>query len=164
MISKKISEAINRQINREFYSAYLYFSMASYFESINLRGFAHWMEIQSKEELSHGKKLYSFLIERGGRSLMQDIEAPPSEWTSPTNAFEDTYNHERAVTEMINELVNLAKDEKDHATAVFLQWFIKEQVEEEASSDEIIQKLKMVGEKGHALFMIDRELAQRKSD
>jgi ferritin len=162
MISKKISDAINRQINREFYSAYLYFSMASYFESINLKGFAHWMEIQSKEEFSHGKKLYDFLIERGGRPIMQDIEAPPSEWKSPTNVYEETYNHERAVTEMINDLVNLAKDEKDHATTVFLQWFINEQVEEEASSNEILQKLKMVGEKGHVLLMIDRELAQRK--
>lgn len=164
MIEKKIEDAINHQINREFYSAYLYLSMASYFESINLKGFAHWMQVQSKEEIGHGMRLYKHLIERGERVIMQQIEAPSSEWKTPLDVFEATYKHEKAVTEMINKLVNLAKAEKDHATEVMLQWFVNEQVEEEASADEIQQKLKLVDDKAQGLSIIDHELAQRKSD
>lgn len=164
MIKDEIQEAVNNQINRELYSAYLYLSMAAYFESINLRGFAHWMRVQAKEEVGHAMKLYDHLVERGGRVTLQPIEAPPKKWKSPLNAFEDVYEHERKITQMINNLVNLAKAEGDHATEVFLQWFVNEQVEEEASALEILEKLKLIGESGHAIFMIDRELAKRESE
>ena len=161
MIKDEIQDVVNNQINRELYSAYLYLSMAAYFESINLRGFAHWMRVQAREELGHAMKLYDHLVERGGRVTLQPIEAPPKEWKSPLNVFEDVYEHERKVTQMIDNLVNLAKAEGDHATEVFLQWFVNEQVEEEASALEILEKLKLIGESGHAIFMIDRELAKR---
>lgn len=164
MIKKNIEDAINKQINRELYSSYLYLSMSSYCEFINLQGFAHWLKVQSQEELGHGMKLYNYLIERGGRVILQPIEAPPTKWASPLAIFEETYSHEKAVTEMINNIVNLAKSEKDHATEIALQWFVTEQIEEEASADIIVQKLKLVGDKGHALLMIDQYLGHRKTD
>ena len=137
--------------------------MSSYCESINLQGFAHWFKVQSQEELGHGMRLYDILIERGGRVILQSIEAPPTEWASPLEIFEETYMHEKAVTEMIKNIVNLAKSEKDHGTEEALQWFVTEQIEEEASADKIRQKLKL-GDKGHAPLMIDHQLAQRKAD
>ncbi len=161
MLSEKMSEALNKQINAELYSAYLYLSMAAYFESISLSGFAKWMEIQTMEEMSHAKKFYDFVNERGGRVILETIEQPKSEWSSPLEAFEDAYKHEKYVTGLINDLVDLALEEKDHATNNFLQWFVGEQVEEEASADEIVQKLKLVGNRGNAIFMMDRELGQR---
>jgi len=161
MFSKKMEDAINKQINAEMYSAYLYLSMAAYFESISLEGFAKWMEAQTMEEMAHAKKFYDFVNERGGRVILDTIEKPKSEWSSPLEAFEDAYKHEQYVSSLINELVNLAIEEKDHATNNFLQWFVAEQVEEEASAGAIVQKLKLVGNKGNAIFMLDRELGQR---
>ncbi|MBO8183361.1 MAG: ferritin [Archaeoglobus sp.] len=161
MIKESIQEALNKQINAELYSAYLYLSMSSYFESINLKGFANWMRIQAQEELSHAMRIYDYVIERGGRVILDAIEKPPSEWKSPLDAFEAVYNHEVKVTDLINDLVELALKERDHATYNMLQWFVNEQVEEEASADEIVQKLKLVGDEGRAIFMLDRELAQR---
>lgn len=160
MISKEMQKAINRQLNRELYSAYLYLAMAAYFDSINLKGFANWMRVQAQEEVMHAMKFYNYLFERGGRAIMQDIEAPPSEWKSPLAVFEHTYEHEQKVTGLINDLVNMSMSEKDHATYNFLQWFVSEQVEEESSADEVVQKLKLVGD-GGGLFMLDRELGQR---
>ncbi|MBS7645493.1 MAG: ferritin [Candidatus Bathyarchaeia archaeon] len=164
MIKDKVQEALNKQINRELYSAYLYLSMAAYFESINLKGFAHWMRIQAREEVGHAMKLYDHLVERGGRVGLQSIDAPPREWKSPLEVFEEVYRHERTVSQMIDDLVNLARSEGDNAAEVFLQWFVKEQVEEEASALEILERLKLVGEGGQALFMIDRELAKREAE
>jgi len=161
-INRKIQDAINKQINHEFYSAYLYLSMSAYFESINLKGFAHWMRTQAKEEDEHAMKLYKFLVERGGKVILSEIEKPPLEWKSPLDAIESAYKHEQKVTEMINGLVNLAAAEKDRATEVFLQWFVNEQVEEENSTNELVQKLKLVGDSGNGLLMIDSELAKRK--
>lgn len=163
MIKEKVVSALNDQINKEFYSSYLYLSMAAYFESTNLRGFAHWMRVQAREENGHAMKLYDHLVERGGRVTLSSIAAPPSKWKSPQEVFEQAYRHEQEVTESINTLVNLAKSEKDHATEVFLQWFVNEQVEEEAVANDILQKLKLVGHEGNAIFMIDRELAKRES-
>lgn len=160
MISEKIQKAINRQLNRELYSAYLYLSMSAYFESINLKGFANWMRIQAQEEVMHAMKFYNYLFERGGRAIMQDIEAPPAEWESPLAVFEHVYEHEQVVTGLINDLVNLSVSEKDHATYNFLQWYVAEQVEEESSADEVVQKLKLVGDDS-GLFMLDQELGQR---
>ena len=155
-------KALNQQINAELYSSYLYLSMSSYFQSTNLGGFANWMRVQTQEELTHAIKIYDYVNERGNRVVLKQVEEPPSEWSSPLAAFQQAYQHEQKVTGMINKLVNLAVQEGDHATNIFLQWFVSEQVEEEASADEIVQKLKLVGDDGGAIFMIDSELAQRR--
>ena len=161
MISKKMEKALNEQINAEMYSAYLYLSMESYFRSLDLSGFANWMRVQVQEELMHAMKLYDSVDARGGRIILKSIAAPPTEWDSPLAVFEATYKHEQKVTELINELVSLAIKEKDHATNTFLQWFVNEQVEEEASADKIIQQMKMMGNAPGGMFMLDRELGQR---
>ncbi|MFH1013673.1 MAG: ferritin [Thermoplasmatota archaeon] len=162
MLSKKIENAINKQINAELWSAYLYLSMSSYFESINLGGFANWMRVQAHEELGHAMKFYTHVVERRGRVIVTAIAAPTVNWKSPLNAFEDAFKHEQKVTGLINDIANMAATEKDHATANMLQWFIDEQVEEELSTDAIVQKLKMIGTNTGGLYMLDRELAQRK--
>jgi ferritin len=161
MISKKMEEALNGQVNVEMYSAYLYLSMESYFKSLNLNGFASWMRVQTQEELMHAMKIYDFINERGGRVTLKAIEGPPTKWGSPLVVFEAVYAHEQKVTGLINELVDLAIKEKDHATNTFLQWFVNEQVEEESSADEIVQQLKMMENAPGGMFMLDRELGQR---
>lgn len=161
-ISKKMETAINRQVNAEFYSAYLYLSMAAYFEQASLRGAAAWMRVQAQEELGHGMRLFNYVLERGGSADLKPIEKPPAKWKSPLGAFEASLEHEQKVTKMIDSLCNLAKSEKDHATEIALQWFVTEQIEEEASVGEIVEKLKLVGSKGNGLFMIDKELGKRK--
>lgn len=160
-ISKKLEEAINDQINAEIYSAYLYLSMAAYFDSNNLGGFANWMKIQFQEEMFHAMKFYGFIDERGGRVLMKPIAGPETTWESPLKAFEHTYSHECEVTARINKLMDLAIEERDHMARELLHWFIAEQVEEESSADKIINELKLIGDNGHGLLMIDRELAAR---
>jgi ferritin len=161
MIKKKVQDALNEQIKWELYSAYLYLSMAAYFESINLSGFANWMKVQAQEEAVHAIKFFDFVNGRGGRVILAAVEAPPSEWDSALATFEAVYEHERIVTGRINDLVDLAVAESDHATNQMLQWFVTEQVEEEASADEVVQKLKLVGKEGGGLFMLDEELGQR---
>lgn len=161
MIKAKMEKAINRQINRELYSAYLYLSMSAYFGNINLKGFASWMRVQAQEEMSHAMKLYDYLGERGGRIALAAIEDPPREWGSPLKVFENVYSHEQKVTALINDLVNLAIAEKDHASSSFLQWFVTEQVEEEASASEVLERLKLAGKDAGGLFMLDNELGQR---
>lgn len=161
MISKKMESALNKQINAELYSAYLYLSMNSYFQSANLMGFANWMRIQALEEMTHADKFYGFINDRGGKVTLAAIEGPPDKWSSTLSVFESVYNHEKKVTKLINNLMDLAIKEKDHATSSFLQWFIDEQVEEEANADGIVQQLKLVGDNAGGLFMLDRELGQR---
>ncbi len=161
MLSPKMQDALNAQLNAETFSAYLYFSMAAYFESIGLKGFATWMEAQATEELVHAKKFYDFINERGGRVKLAAIEAPQTEWDSPKAAFEGALQHEQYITSRINELAAIAEEEKDRATMIFLQWFVTEQVEEEASVGEVLDKLKLVENAPNGLFMIDRELASR---
>ena len=161
MISKKMEEALNGQMNAELYSAYMYLSMESYFKSLNLNGFANWMRIQTQEEVTHAMKIYDFVNERGGRVTLSAIDGPPTEWNSPLAVFEAVYKHEQKVTGLINDLVDLAIKEKDHATNSFLQWFVNEQVEEESSADEIVQQLKMMEDAPGGMFMLDRELGQR---
>ncbi len=161
MLEERMQDALNEQINAELYSSYLYFSMSAYFESISLKGFANWMRVQAMEELTHAKRFYNYVIERGGRVLMKEIKSPPNEWTSPLNAFEHVLEHEQHVTALINSLMDLAIELKDHATTSFLKWFIDEQVEEEASADEIIQSLKLNENNPGGLFLIDKDLAQR---
>jgi ferritin len=161
MLSKKMEKAINQQINAELYSSYLYLSMATYFESISLDGFSNWMRQQAQEELFHGMKMFDFVCERGGRVTLKAIDEPPSSWKSPLDAFENVLSHEQKVTGLINDLVNLALDERDHATNIFLQWFVSEQVEEEDTAGTLVDKLKLIGKDANGLFMLDTELGQR---
>ncbi len=163
MLTPKIEQALNEQVNAELYSAYLYLAMAAYFSNHDLEGFTHWMNMQSQEELGHAMKFYAFINERGGRNTLKTIEAPPLSWDSPTAVLEAVLEHEQKVTALINDLVDLAIAEKDHATNIFLQWFVTEQVEEEASVNAVLQKLKLLGKDGGGLFMIDRELSARPS-
>lgn len=163
MIKKNLEEAINKQINEELYSAYLYLSMATHFDDVNLPGIAGWMKAQAQEEVEHAMRFYHYLTERGGRAVLQAIKAPQSEWASPLAAFQDALKHEEYITTCIHNLVDLAASEKDHASVNMLQWFVAEQVEEEATAAEIVEKLKMIGDQGHALYMMDKELGARKS-
>ena len=161
MLSDKMQDALNGQLNAEMYSAYLYLSMNAYFKSINLDGFANWMYYQAQEELTHSMKFYDFINQRGGNVNLLQIDAPPTAWDSPLAVFEATLEHERKVTGLINDLVELALAEHDHATNIFLQWFVSEQVEEEESVGGVLEQLKLMGEAKGGLFMIDRELAKR---
>jgi ferritin len=161
MISKKMEEALSGQVNAEFYSAYLYLAMVGYFESIDLNGFANWMRAQVQEEQFHAMKLYNYIYERGGKVSLSKIDAPPSDWDSPLAVFEATLKHEQKVTGLINDLVYLARDEKDNAAEIFLQWYVHEQVEEESNVGTVLGQLKLIKDSPQALFMLDKEMAQR---
>lgn len=161
MLTEKMQKALNGQMNAELYSSYLYLSMNAYFKSVNLDGFATWMYYQAQEELQHAMKFYDFICQRGGRIQLAQIEAPPAEWNSPLKVFEDTLAHEQKVTGLINDLVEIATEERDHATQIFLQWFVSEQVEEEESVGGVLEQLKLMGEAKGGLFMMDREMAKR---
>lgn len=162
MLSKKMEEALNRQINEEVYSAFLYLSMASYFANLNLMGFYNWLYVQFHEEMEHAKKFLNYIIERGGRVILSEIKKPQLEWQSPRDAFEAVLKHEKYITSKIYELVDIAESEKDRATFAMLQWFVNEQVEEEAHAVEILAKLEMIGDHRQGLLMLDRELSARK--
>ena len=162
MLTVKIEEEFNNQINNELYSSYLYLSMAAYFESTNLQGFAHWMKLQAKEEAMHAMKFFSYTIERNAKVTLKEVKAPKSSWTSPLEVFQDSYDHEAKITKLINNLVQIAQEEKDNASLVFLNWFLQEQVQEESDALKILEQLKMIKDNGGALFVLDKELAQRK--
>ncbi len=161
MLNDEIGKGINDQINAELYSAYLYYSMAAFFESLSLKGFCHWLRVQALEEMTHVQKFFAYLNDRGSRVLLQPIEAPPAEWESPLAVFEAVYAHEVEVTGLINKLMDLALSKSDHASVSFLQWFVSEQVEEEATADEVFQKLKLVEKTEGGLFLLDQEMDQR---
>lgn len=161
MLSPKMLQALNDQINAELYSSYLYLAMAARCEALNLPGAAHWLRVQSQEEHEHAMKFFKYVTERQGEVKLQAIKEPPSSWNKLCELFDDVLAHEQYITGRINDLVKLAREENDYATENFLQWFVKEQVEEEASVDTIIQRLKLVGEMPQGLFFIDRELGQR---
>ncbi|MCX7780009.1 MAG: ferritin [Negativicutes bacterium] len=161
MISTKMQDAINDQIQAELYSAYLYLAMSTYCESQNLRGFAHWLKLQHGEETEHAEKLMDYLLERGGKVVLKAIDAPPAEFGSPLDIFAQVLAHEQHVTERIHKLYELALAEKDYAAQIFLQWFITEQVEEEATAGAILERLRMIPEKSGALLYIDKELGKR---
>lgn len=161
MLPEKMEKALNEQINAEMYSSYLYLSMESYFQSIGLAGFASWMRMQAQEEMFHAMKIYDFVYERGGRVILAAIDQPPAEWKSVLDVFENVLSHEQKVTGLINDLVNLALDERDHATNIFLQWFVTEQVEEEAGVGSVLDKLKLVGDDTSGLFVLEQELGKR---
>jgi ferritin len=161
MISKTMEQALNKQVNRELYSAYLYLAMSSHFESVNMKGFAKWMRVQAKEEQAHALKIYDYIIARGGTVSLLDIEAPKAKWSSAGKVFNEVYAHEQKVTAMIHGLVDLAIKEKDHATFEMLQWFVKEQVEEEEHASEIVNQIKIVGDIVGHLFYLDHQLGKR---
>jgi len=161
MLSKKMEEALNDQINAEMYSSYLYLSMSSYFSGKRFPGMAHWMREQAKEELDHAMRIYDYVIESGGNIKLSDIVATNNGWKDPHAVFEQVYLHEQKVTGLIHKLVTLALEKKDLATYNFLQWFVEEQVEEEDHSRTILDKAKLVGNDGPGLFMLDRDLGQR---
>lgn len=161
MIKTNIEDALNNQINAELYSSYLYLSMSAYFESKSLSGFAKWMAIQSQEEYAHAMKFYAYLIQKGGKAKLAKIDEPKAEWKSILDVFEDTYAHEQKVSASINAIVDLALQEKDHATVSFLNWFVTEQVEEEATAQKLVDDLKLIGDNNNGIFLIDRELGQR---
>jgi ferritin len=161
MLSESMNTALNDQINAELYSAYLYMSMNAYFRSINLDGFATWMHAQAVEETEHAQKFFDFVNQRGGRVVFGAIDAPPAEWASPLAVFEDTLRHEQKISASINNLMEVALTEKDHATQIFLQWFVTEQVEEEESVGGVLEQLKLMGDAQGGLFMLDRELGKR---
>lgn len=164
MLSKKMEDAMNKQVNAEFYSSFLYLSMSADFESKNFLGFANWLKIQAEEEYSHAMKFYSHIIERGGKVKLAAIDAPESEWDKASKAFGQAYEHEQKVTAMINKLMDIAESEKDYASRSFLTWFVDEQVEEEANASQIVETLKLIGENTNGLFALDHRLGKRKKD
>lgn len=161
MIPEKVLRLLNEQVGKEIYSAYLYLSMASYFDAEDFQGFAHWMKVQAKEELGHAMKIYEFIYERGGRVELPALEKPTCHWNSPLEAFKQALEHERFITSSIHNILELARTENDHPTANFIQWFVKEQVEEEAQVELIVKKLQKLGDSPVALYMLDRELGNR---
>lgn len=164
MLNPTVQQALNDQVQKELHSAYIYLSMAAYFEAENLPGAAHWMRSQAGEEQEHAMKIFDFIIDRGGRVTLQAIDAPPTTFSSPLAVFEASYAHEQKVTQSIHDLYALAVKEADYPTQVMLQWFIDEQVEEEKNASAIMAQLKMVGDSPAALLMIDRQLAARAGD
>lgn len=161
MLKDKVEKALNAQMNFELSSSYLYLSMAAYFESENFNGFAQWMKVQSGEEYRHAMKIYAYINQRNGRVNLMKIDAPKSEWKDATEIFSETLTHEQKVTAAIDKLVELSETEKDHATNAFLQWYVTEQVEEEATATNILNKIKLVGDNRNGLFFLDRELGMR---
>lgn len=161
MLSKKMEAELNAQVNREMYSAYLYMAMSAHSETLGLKGFANWFMGQYHEEMFHAMKMYEYIMRQGGEVQLKTIEEPPRDFSSPLDMFEKTLKHEQFVTQSINNLMDIAISEKDHATQIFLQWYVTEQVEEEENDNDIISQLKMVEGHPHGLMMVDRELAQR---
>ncbi len=161
MINKNIEKVLNEQINKEMYSAYLYLSMSAYLSSINLNGFAHWTRQQYIEEQEHALRLYDYVINRSGKVVLKAIDSVKTEWNGVINVFEDILAHERKITDSINNLVNIAYKENDHATVNLLQWFVSEQVEEESTVSDILDQLKLIEGKGSGLFILDREAKTR---
>lgn len=161
MLTKKMETALNKQFNYELYASNLYLSMSAYFSSQNLNGFAHWMRIQSQEEMSHALKIFDHLIDRDGTVKLGSVPAPQTTWKTPLAAAQAGLKAEVDNTKQINEIVDAAVKEKDHATQVLLQWFVNEQVEEEASANDLVEQVKLAGNSAGAMFVLDRELGQR---
>jgi ferritin len=164
MLKPKVTEALNGQIQKEMYSAYLYLAMSAHCESEGLKGFANWFMVQYHEEMLHAMKIYEYIARQGGKGRLMSLQEPPSEFESPQDMFEKTLAHERFITKSINDLVDLAMAERDHATQIFLQWYVTEQIEEEENDNDILAKLKLVGkgtENNNGLFLLDKELATR---
>ena len=162
MIKENVLQALNKQINAEMHSAYLYLSMSAYFEDKGLSGFANWMKVQYKEELTHALKIFDFVNERNSRVILEPIAGVPTDFDGIIDVFERTLAHEQQVTAMIDKLLDLAIEANDHATQSFLRWFVDEQVEEEASVNELLDNLRLINGQGNGVFMLNRELQTRK--
>ena len=163
MLKNTVENALNDQIDKELASAHLYLSMAAHFEHEKLPGFAHWMKVQSREEVGHGMRLFEYVADRGGRVVLGGIEAPPAQFGAPAEIFEQVLEHERKVTQSIHELYALAVQEKDYPTQTHLHWFINEQVEEEKNAEDIIRQLEAVDGKAHLMLMLDHKMGERKA-
>jgi ferritin len=161
MVNEIMEKSLNEQINAEFYSSYLYLSMSAYFEEQNLDGFANWMNVQAQEEKDHAMKLFNYVIRRGAKVNLTAIDAPQTEWDSPLAAFEHVLKHEKYVTSLINNLVDLSIEQKDHATNNFLQWFVNEQVEEEENAMDNLGKLKLADGNPQVIYALNEELKTR---
>jgi len=161
MLSDKMIEALNEQVNREMYSAYLYMSMSAYCNATGLKGFANWFMVQYHEEMFHAMKLYEYIQRQGGDAHLKSIAEPPQKFESPMDMFTKTLEHEQFITSSINDLMELAITEKDHASQIFLNWYVTEQVEEEENDNDIIQQLQIIKDNPQGLLMLDRELAGR---
>ena len=164
MVSQKIVDALNLQVNKELFSSYLYLSMSAYFDSKNLSGMTQWMKLQSQEEYEHAMKFYDFILRLGGKVKLSAIEEPQTDWESPLRVFEDSLHHEQYISKSIHQLMDLAIEESHHPTKSFLQWFVDEQVEEEDSVQQVVENFKMIGDDKGALFMLDRELGARSEE
>jgi ferritin len=161
MLTERMEQELNKQINTEYWSAYFYLSMSAYLEEIGLAGAANWMRIQYQEEISHALKFFDYVVERGGRVSLMPIDEVPHAWNGIINIFEETLLHEREVTTLINRLMDIAIEERDHAAKSFLQWYVDEQVEEESGVQTILDQLRLVEGKGNGLFLIDKDLSGR---
>ncbi len=161
MIKKEVLDALNEQINAESYSAYMYLSMAAYFENLGLSGFANWMKVQYQEEAAHALKFFNYVVGRGGKVVLKAIEQVPVDFNGIVDVYEKTLVHENHVTDLINNLMNIAVGASDHASQSFFKWFVDEQVEEEANVEKILATLKLINGQGNGIFMMDRELGQR---
>nr|WP_320022172.1 ferritin [uncultured Draconibacterium sp.] len=161
MLKEKLLNALNEQINAEQYSSLLYLSMSAYFNDKGLPGFANWMYVQYQEELTHANKFFNYVVERGGKVELKAIDQMPTTWEGVIDVYEKTLEHEQLITDLINKLVDVAVEERDHATQSFLRWFVDEQVEEEANVTEILDTLKLINGQGNGIFMLDREMRNR---
>ncbi|MBN1755870.1 ferritin [bacterium] len=161
MLNINLEKALNRQVNREMYSAYLYLSMAAYLESRKLPGFSNWMKVQAREEMTHAMRIFDYIHDQGARVTLDAIEAPPPEWADPTAVALNVYEHEQAVTAMIKDIAMMAEKENDQNTRNMLQWFLDEQEEEEESAEELLEKARRAGGLVGGYGELDRELAQR---
>ena len=161
MISDKIQAALNTQLNDELFSSYLYLSMSAYFSNKDLNGFANWFRLQSNEEYGHAMKIYDYLHQVGAKVVLKEVKRPKTDWDSHVSVFQETHEHEQKISKSINKLVDLAIAEKDHATVNYMQWFVSEQVEEEASSLQNLKKMEMIGDNKAGLFMLDKEFGGR---
>jgi len=164
MLSKKLEEALNKQINAEFWSGYLYLSMSAHFAKEGKSGFANWFKVQAMEESQHATRLFDYVLSRSGSVILKPIDKVPHTWKSPLDAFKAALAHEKQVSAMINNLVTLAHEEKDYATASMLQWFVDEQVEEEETAQEYVDSLEMIKDNGFGIYTLDKELKSRKLD
>ena len=160
-MNEKLEKAFNDQINAEFYSEYFYLSMFAYFERSNLKGFSNWMNVQMQEEHAHAMGMFNYVHERGGKVELQKIEQPKTDWTSVVEVFEDVLKHEKYVTSRINALMDIAEETKDRAAVSFLDWYLKEQVEEEANVGNVLKTLKQICDAPQCIYMLDKELATR---
>jgi ferritin len=163
MISQSLTDALNEQLKQELYSSYLYLAMSAYCDSQNLPGFAHWLRLQANEEQAHAMKFYDFILDRDGRVQLQPLQQPPRDFGTPISLFEQVLGHEQEITSLIEQLYRKAASDQDHATQIFLEWFISEQVEEEKTASQLLETLKMAGDSKLGLLMLDRELGARQA-